>query len=58
MSRADYIQNQEIPPDIDPDSDSALRQVIQLAKSNYKKLYDLEERLEKIERFFTDKGGV
>ena len=56
--KSEFIQGQQIPPEIDPDSDDALRQVIELAKSNYKKQYELEERLEKIEQFFVEGGGI
>jgi len=55
---SEFIQGQQIPPEIDPDSDDALRQVIELAKSNYKKQYELEERIEKIEQFFVEGGGI
>ena len=57
MSRGD-IQGQSMPPEIDPESNDALRLVIQLAKSNYKKQHELELRIEKIEQFFDEGGGI
>ena len=47
---SEHIQSQQIPPDINPNDENAIRRVIDLAKSNYKKQYELEERIEKLER--------
>jgi len=53
---SDYIQETNIPPEIDPESGS-LEQVVKLAKSIYKKLYELEERVRKMETFFGNEGS-
>lgn len=58
MSQTEHVQGQSIPPEIDPDSPDALRTIIQLAKSNYKKQHELEQRIEQIERFFEEIGGI
>jgi len=47
---SEYIQPQQISPDINPNDENAMRRVVDLGKSNMKKLYELEERIEKLER--------
>ena len=47
---SEFIQSQQIPPDINPDDENAMRKVIDLAKTNSKKQYELEERIERLER--------
>ena len=44
---ADYIQIQNIPPDIDPEAEDALYRVIDLAKQTIRKTIELEERIER-----------
>ena len=54
---SDYIQEQNVPPEIDPKGgERALSQIINLAKSTYKKLYELEERIKEMEKFFKNEG--
>lgn len=53
----EHIQAQQIPPDIPYNDPNAMRKVIDLAKSTAKKQYELEERIEKIEKFFAESRG-
>lgn len=46
---AEFIQAQQIPPEIDPEDPNALYKVIRLVKSLYKELYDTKKRIEELE---------
>lgn len=50
MSDREFIQSQQIPPEIDPEDEYALRRVIELARSVYSKQYDLEQRIVELEK--------
>ena len=47
--KSEYIQTQQIPPEIDPEDPNALYEVIRLAKSLYKEVYDTKQRIEELE---------
>ena len=52
--RGEHLYTQQRPPDISSEDPQAMKKVIELAKSVNKKLYELEERIEKMEKFFAE----